>query len=82
MVLSKEDFEKLKKHEDVLKRFDLNSWSSPRIELETRQELASHYNQIANGGHTDFDNDWIKRLSHWYFEAKAEYERPIEEASV
>lgn len=76
MLLEQSHLEELKPYQDLLSKLNFDTRGSLYIDRQTREDLAIIYNEI-----TDTDvcgscsQDWIKRLSFWYFQTIQQLEK-------
>lgn len=68
------NFNLLRRYEDILIKYDFNKTSPSYIDPVVKKELASIYEDITGTSICgSCNNDWIKRLSVWYFETMENY---------
>ncbi|MCD8080779.1 MAG: hypothetical protein LUF04_10350, partial [Bacteroides sp.] len=63
--------------EKILTRMSFKGKGGLYITFEARQKMARIYTEVTKDTHscTGCSTDWIKRLSHWYFESKNRYDK-------
>lgn len=63
------NFNKLRAYESTLSKYDFKKTCPSYMDPTIKKELASIYEDITgNNVCGSCSNDWIKRLSTWYFE--------------